>query len=367
MAPRDSSAPVPAPPHDLHEGELGVPEVARLFELPEHKLRYWSQTGFIRPSVRRGGRVFYSFQDLIAVKVAKGLLDAGLPLQRVRRSLTALKMRLPEIESPLSSLRIRCEDERVLVGATEGTFDAATGQLLLDFEIAALERDVAEVRALPWVDAPTGTEAHAVSTPGAVEPGVRPRTAYDWFARGRELEARWDGRRHDAPELRDAMDAYAQAVELDPDFAAAHTNLGSLYAEIDDLDAARDAFDAALRADPQQPEAQANLAELALRQGDAELAIEGFRQVLRDSPEYAEAHYGLARALLSVGGKAQALAHLERFCGAIERDRHTGAGEGRPLGLVRGEPPPPLPTELERRLGQARRVIDALREQLVDG
>jgi len=345
-----------------HDGELGVPEVARLFDIPEGKLRYWSQTGFIRPSVRRGGRVFYSFQDLIAVKVAKGLLDAGLPLQRVRRSLMSLKLRLPEVSSPLAALRIRCDDDRVLVSATDGTFDATTGQLLLDFEVASLEREVAEVRTLPWVDAPG---AGSVGTPGARAPQLAPQTAYDWFARGRELEGRWDGLDTQSAFLQQAVDAYRQAVELDPDFSAASTNLGSLFAEMGDLDAARDAFDEALRADPSQPEAQANLAELALRQGEAELAIEGFRQVLRDTPDYAEAHYGLARALLSVGGKAQALAHLERFCGAVERGRL--GDEGLPtIGLGRDVPTGALPAELERRLNQARTVIDALRQQLGD-
>jgi DNA-binding transcriptional MerR regulator len=48
-----------------------VAEVARLFELPESRVRYWSQTDFISPSVRRGSRRFYTFQDLISIKVAK--------------------------------------------------------------------------------------------------------------------------------------------------------------------------------------------------------------------------------------------------------------------------------------------------------
>ena len=59
------------------EGELGVPEVARLFQIPESRLRYWSQTGFIRPSVRRGGRVYYTFQDLIAVRWPRAFSTRG--------------------------------------------------------------------------------------------------------------------------------------------------------------------------------------------------------------------------------------------------------------------------------------------------
>jgi DNA-binding transcriptional MerR regulator len=143
----------------VHEGSVpttgdaySVRQVARLFDLPERKLRYWSQTGFIKPSVRDEGRSFYSFRDLIAVKVAKALLDAGVPLRRVRRSLTALADRLPELASALSSLRIRCQGDRVIVEHAEGNFDAATGQLVLDFEVATLEREAASVHALPWVD-----------------------------------------------------------------------------------------------------------------------------------------------------------------------------------------------------------------------
>lgn len=328
------------------EGELGVPEVSRLFEIPEGRLRYWSQTGFIRPSVRRGNRAYYTFQDLIAVKVAKGLLDAGLPLQRVRRSLTSLKIRLPEVDSPLAKLRIRCESDRVLVSATDGTFDATTGQLLLDFDVAALEREVAEVRTLPWVGQ-EGADLPGTATAG-VAGGVGPESGYEAFVRGRELERAWDGSDVGDPNLLGAIEAYRRAVELDPDLAAAHTNLGSLLAEIGDLDGARDAFDEALRADPNQPEAQANLAELALRAGEPELAISGFRQVLRDAPDYFEAHYGLARALLSVGGKSQAVAHLERFCAAVSRE-------------VDLETAPP---ELRERMVQAHAVIEALRREL---
>jgi tetratricopeptide (TPR) repeat protein len=123
-----------------------------------------------------------------------------------------------------------------------------------------------------------------------------------------------------------------------------------MRAESDDLDGARDYFDRALRCDPEQPEAQVNLAELALRQGDMDVAIAGYRQVLRAAPDHAEAHYGIARALIAVGGKAQALAHLERFCGAIDR-----------------VPQADLDPSLEARRRRAVEVIESLREELASG
>ncbi len=279
---------------------------ARLFELPESRLRYWSQTGFITPSIRHGGRGFYSFQDLISIKVAKGLLDAGLPLQRVRRSLDALRLRLPRVAHPLSSLRIRCDHDRVVVEGAGTTFDPSSGQLLLDFEVENLQQAAAEVLSLPWVE-----------DDREVMDDVD-RTAHEWFMRGRDFELRWVDEQ-DPDALDDACEAYRRALELDPGLTAAATNLGALLAEAGDLDGARDAFDQALESDPDQPEASSNLAELALREGEAEVAIEGFRHVLRVEPDFLDAHYGLARALLEVGGRSQALAHLNRFVAAVER------------------------------------------------
>ena len=320
-----------------------VAEVARLFELPPSRVRYWSQTGFISPSVRRGSRRFYTFRDLISIKVAKELLDAGLPLQRVRRSLDALRFHLPGDDAPLARLRIRSEADQILVEDGHATFEAETGQLLLDFDVDKLRDQVAEVLTLPWV----GDEGAA---PGGAEPGQAKvdETAYEAFQRGLAEESRWDGATLGDPSLAAAIAAYERATELDPEFAAAWTNLGSLIAAAEgDLERARDCFDQALRTDPDQPEAQCNLAELALRSGEIELAISGFRQVLRSDPDQLEAHYGLARALLEVGGKSQALAHLERFCRAVDR-------------LAEGERGP----ELSLRRRQVTRVIELLREEL---
>jgi DNA-binding transcriptional MerR regulator/thioredoxin-like negative regulator of GroEL len=310
-----------------------VADVARLFELPESRVRYWSQTGFITPSVRQSSRRFYSFRDLISIKVAKELLDAGLPLQRVRRSLDALRMQLPELDAPLARLRIRSDRERILVDEGQATYEAVSGQLLLDFDVDKLRTQVAEVLVLPF---------------GRSEPlEPTPSSAYEEFARALACEQQWDGRDPQAPQLVEARAAYERAIELDGDFAAAWTNLGSLLAFQGEQARARDCFDEALRADPGQPEAQCNLAELALQDGEFDLAARGFRTVLRKDPEHLEAHYGLARSLLELGGKGQALAHLERFCAAVDR-------------LPRIEQVP----ELMRRREHVEQVIDLLRREL---
>jgi hypothetical protein len=77
----------PAPPrNDPRDGLYTVAEVARLFGFKPSRLRYWHRSGLLAPSARLRGRNFYTFQDLVSVRAAKGLLEQGVPLQQVRRS-----------------------------------------------------------------------------------------------------------------------------------------------------------------------------------------------------------------------------------------------------------------------------------------
>lgn len=326
--------PPAASPGTDDDGAWSVREVSRLLEVPEHRLRYWSQTGFLVPSLRRGERRLYAFRDLIAVKVAKGLLDGGLPLRRVRRQLEDLRARLPRVATPLHDLRIRCEHDRVIVDEAAHRFEAGSGQLVLDFDVMALRDQAAQVLALPWV--------------GEGDDGSgRPRTAYEWFLFAQELEDEWDGAPADVEGLVEVRHAYEAALELDPGLAAAWTNLGSLLARIGDADEAAEHFEQALLHDPEQEAARLNLAALALETGRTADAVVGYREVLRRDPDCFEAHYGLARGLLQQGGKGEALAHLERFRVAVDRlpleDRDPDLQARRDqalavIGTLRGEP-----------------------------
>jgi DNA-binding transcriptional MerR regulator len=59
------------------------------------QLDYWARTGVVAPSVAEaegaGGRRLYAFRDIVALKVVKRLLDAGVSLQSVRRAITTLR------------------------------------------------------------------------------------------------------------------------------------------------------------------------------------------------------------------------------------------------------------------------------------
>lgn len=75
-------------------------------------LRHWADTGFIEPSVSlgrgKGSERLYSFSDLVMLKAAAKLRDAGIPLQQLRK--VVYRLREMDLANPLAEARL------VLVG-----------------------------------------------------------------------------------------------------------------------------------------------------------------------------------------------------------------------------------------------------------
>jgi tetratricopeptide (TPR) repeat protein len=274
--------------------------VAKILDLGESKLRYWSQVGFVGPSVRSGGRQLFSFQDLISVKAAKELVDRGFSVTEIRRALDRVRASLPHVDRPLDRIRLAFDGESLVV-VDDGNAFEVTGQKVFDFGLG----DLASQASIMPMGGGGGGGAIGGESAG-VRTGPQPQTSYDWFKEGMRLDL-------DPARQGEAEACYRKALALDPGLAAAHTNLGHLAYRRGDTLAARAAFEAALTVDPEQPEARFNLANLILESGDLELAVAELRRVLQTAPDFADAHYNLAVALERLGGRAQARAHLERY------------------------------------------------------
>ena len=270
-------------------------DVARIFALSESRVLYWARTGFVGPSVRRGGRQYFTFQDLISVKAAKELIERGISLQAVRKNLAALRLALPEVERPLQRLRIASDGERLVVASDAQSFEPLSGQLVMDFAVGALSQRVAEVMDLP---------ARAEPAP-AISPSVAEsrRTAYGWFLDGCALG---EGEPENAV-------AFRRALELDPMLAAAHTNLGNLAYREQHPGEAREHYERALALDPEQPEARFNLANLLDERGEADAAVTEWTRVVAACPEFADAHFNLGAALCRDGIEDAGQVHLRRY------------------------------------------------------
>ena len=122
-------------------------EVSQIIGLTRRQVQHWNTTGLIEPGLRtRGGHSRYTFQDLIAFKTAKKLLEAGVSLQRIRRSIGELNRLLPTIKRPLAELTLVATGDVVLVFYEGTVFEAISGQQWI-VEVAEVQRAVNKWRA----------------------------------------------------------------------------------------------------------------------------------------------------------------------------------------------------------------------------
>jgi len=277
-----------------------IRDVARILAVQDSRLRYWMQTGFVGPTVRKGGRFYYTFRDLVAVKAAKDLLTADIPLQKVRKAVVALRTALPDDTHPASRLRVCSDGETIVALADDRAFEPVGGQVVMAFTLPAFGDHITETLAMPRVDpnAPSAVEDSPTEANGGT-------TAYRYFVEACAAE--------DRGESSVAEHLFRQAIDLEPNMAAALTNLGNLVYRQGELEEARKLYDRALEHDPMQPEARYNLANLLEDLGETELAISEMRRVCAAAPDFADAHYNLGLMLAHVGGTAQAKEHLERY------------------------------------------------------
>ena len=117
-----------------------IRDVARILAVQESRLRYWMQTGFVGPTVRKGGRFYYTFCDLVAVKAAKDLLAADIPLQKARKAVEALKKALPDDTHPTSRLRVCSDGDTIVALADDVAFEPIGGQVVMAFNVPSLRR-----------------------------------------------------------------------------------------------------------------------------------------------------------------------------------------------------------------------------------
>ena len=146
-------------------------EVVDLLDLSRRQLQYWAKTGLIEPSKRTpGGHHRYSFDDLVALKATKRLIDAGVSVQKIRRSVGALQTLLPQVGRPLSELVLVATGDVVLVFRDDTVFDAVSGQEWV-FEVATFGREVSAYRAGAAQEAsdPTREESLRAAEPVGLE------------------------------------------------------------------------------------------------------------------------------------------------------------------------------------------------------
>jgi predicted Zn-dependent protease len=261
-------------------------DVARLLGLSESQVRSQARAGFLTPERGPHNGFRFSFQDLVLLRTARELTQARVPPRRLRSALRSLARRLPRGHA-LSELRISADGDRVVVRDREGTWHPESGQRQMDFTDLT-----------PRADAPvTWLDPSASGSPQSL--GAR-----EWFDRGVNLEAA-------APDQ--AHGAYVQALALDPDFPAAHVNLGRLLQLAGRAGEAVEHYRRSLEAGRIDPVAAFNLGTALEDVARWSEAIAAYRRALRADPTFADAHFNLARLYERAGRRAAAIRHLRAY------------------------------------------------------
>lgn len=266
----------------------GTRHVAEMLGLSVAQLRGYVRCGFLTPERGPRGAYQFSFQDIVLLRAAKGLLEARIGPQRIRRTLTRLRRELPA-GRPLGELRITAEGGRIVVGDGKSRWSPESGQILFDFDVAELARRVAPLARRAFRSARAGNLA---------------ASAEEWYEWGCQLESESPG---------EAKDAYGRALRLVPDHAGAHVNLGRLLHEEGDVEAAESHYRRALEARSNDPVAAYNLGVALEDLGRFNDALAAYERALSIDPQNADAHYNAASVCEHIGRPAAALAHLKAY------------------------------------------------------
>lgn len=255
--------------------------MAKILNLRDSRIRSFVRAGFLAPTRGNKKGLQFTFQDVIFLKTAKGLLDAHVPSKRVIRMLASLKRQLAKGRH-LASVKVYADGKRIIAWDGKTRWQPDSGQFLFNFDARGAMQNVK----LP---------------PPRAKRATGQLSAEHWFKCGLELE-------NSSP--KEAQSAYHRALELDPNMAVAHLNLGKVYHDLKEFKKAQAHYSAASASAPEDPAPHFNLGVLMEDVKESGKAVAAYREALKRDPSFADAHYNLGLLYDALGKKSEAVFHL---------------------------------------------------------
>src|SRR5271168_4065320 len=123
-----------AKPLDDEMHAYNTKDLERLFGLPASAVRSLARAGHISP-VKRGGRLHYSFQDLLMLRTASALRSANFSAHRINRTLQTFRAALPA-GSALNKRSLTALGNQIAVREGKMLWESESGQYVLALDIA---------------------------------------------------------------------------------------------------------------------------------------------------------------------------------------------------------------------------------------
>ena len=265
-------------------------EVSDLIGLQPHQVRHYVRRDLLDPERGERGEYRFTFQDVVLLRSAKGLLDANVSVRKAYRTLTKLRQELTQIKS-LAAVRIFADGTKVVVREDNQVWDVETGQGHLDFAVAELADNVASIANNHLIEA---KEGNALDSD-------------EWYNLGLDLEEVDPNR---APE------AYHRAIELNPANADAHVNLGRLMQLRGNLKQAKRHYESALESVRDHQLALYNLGTIYDELDEVAKAADYYRR----APSIPDAHFNLSRICEIQGDEVSAVRHMRQYRQLLDSD-----------------------------------------------
>lgn len=265
--------------------------VAAVLGISGTRLRAYLRAGIVAPTRGPKGDLHFSFEDLVLLRKAEGLVQQRIPARKVRHAIKKIRDSLPH-GSSVHHVKLSGEGQRIIADDGHRRWHPESGQIVFDFHGQPAPEGGGTVTPLQ--------NARPTVTP-PMDGQEAPPTARDLYRRGCMLEA-------SSPA--DACDAYRAALELEPEFTDAHVNLGRMLHEVGDVYAALVHYRAALSLHPGNTTAAFNVGVALEDLGATVDAITAYRRALESDPRNPDAHYNLARLLEQDGKPDLAVRHL---------------------------------------------------------
>jgi tetratricopeptide (TPR) repeat protein len=257
---------------------------ARILAISPERIRYWVKHKLVKPAAVRGRHYQFTFEDLLMMRLAKELLPGRRRLEAVQRCFQQVG-RMLDAHRPVTAVKLYEEDGRILVRDGPVTFEADTGQMLLEFATMV-----------------GGLTIKQADSPARLR---------------RLMEAAREMEESNPPR---AVRLYREYLEYRPRDPAAHRRLSALFERSGDPAGAARHLDAAAVLEPHDAELHFDLGVLYRKLQNFERAAASFARALECEPDLIEAHLHLAQIYEQQGRKRDAMRHLSAAHRLINQD-----------------------------------------------
>jgi len=266
-------------------------DLLRILRLTARQLAAWEKAELVAVSES------YSFFDLLQIKKIRDLCALKVRPAIIRQSLAAMQKQVAGMENPLLEAGAFMAGHRVAFRHQGKLVEPIAGQFMFDFvpSTGAFARTV-ELKTVQ-------KNVRKADKKGEPDADV---DVSELFARGIALE-------DDPANQLQAIAIYERVLELDPDHAAAHINLGTLHYNRQDFTAAERHYRNAIEVDPRYALAHFDLGNVLDETGRVAEAIKTYSTALQLAPTYADAHYNLALAYEKLKQPRNALRHWRAY------------------------------------------------------